>query len=756
MVQQVSLRLMSRKARLTRLALASLAAVFCLAAVAPAALAKDKGKTAEDVAAKLAEPLSKEAIRDLVSRLDDAAVRKLLIDHLDRAALPAAKKPKGAEGMEQSTSETFARLRDRVTEVAASTADVPAALDAVARRITEPDDPSLLWLVAGGFLAMLAGGALAELALGYAMRGARRRYEEMPTEGLAASAVNFGLRTGIGIAQLAAFTAGAVVVFLALWQGRESTRLVVVVGFSAVLGVRLFALLARRLLEPRAARWRVLPFDDRAARILFGGTVWLASLFAFLRASTLLLGHFGAPENVLLLIGIVGSTLFAAVFVNIAWKVRADVAGLIRGPGQPGALRRLLAELWPVLATAYVVVVYLSTVHDRLLDSREPSNAPILSIALLLVLPLVDMLLCRILAAAMRRPAATAGDQAASEATSLGATFEPVLQRAIHIVVLVSGFLALVNLWGLDLFAAAERGLGGRITSAIFGIAITTLLAWILWEVARTAIDQRMQAEAAPEGSDRPLSRLGTLLPLLRALLLATILVIAVLSVLAALGINIVPLLAGASVLGVAIGFGSQTLVRDVVSGAFFLMDDAFRVGEYIEVGDAKGTVEKIGVRAVMLRHHRGPLNVLPYGEIKRLRNTSRDWMIMIMEFRLTYDTNLMKVKKIIKKIGEDIAADPELGKDILAPLKSQGVIATDDSALIVRAKFMANPSGGGAYMARRESYARIIKAFAAEGIKFADRRVTVNVTHGTSEEAAIAAAAGAAAAAAAAEPRKP
>ena len=119
--------------------------------------------------------------------------------------------------------------------------------------------------------------------------------------------------------------------------------------------------------------------------------------------------------------------------------------------------------------------------------------------------------------------------------------------------------------------------------------------------------------------------------------IMGSILIMAVLSILAALGINIVPLLAGASVVGVAIGFGSQTLVRDVVSGAFFLMDDAFRLGEYIEVGDAKGVVEKIGVRAVILRHHRGALNVLPYGEIKRLRNTSRDWMIMKLEFRLAY-----------------------------------------------------------------------------------------------------------------------
>ena len=124
----------------------------------------------------------------------------------------------------------------------------------------------------------------------------------------------------------------------------------------------------------------------------------------------------------------------------------------------------------------------------------------------------------------------------------------------------------------------------------------------------------------------------------------------ATLSVLAAMGINVLPLLAGASIVGMAIAFGAQSLVRDIVSGVFFLADDAFRVGEYIEVGESKGTVEKITVRSLFLRHHRGALNVLPYGEIRRLRNTSRDWMIMKLEFRLTYDTDLVKVKKILKQ----------------------------------------------------------------------------------------------------------
>jgi small-conductance mechanosensitive channel len=717
-----------------------LAAVLCLAAVAPPALAKEKAGAAKADATKLPDPLTKESIRELVSRLDDAEVRALLIKQLDRAAAPAAaRKPDDMAAMAQSTSAEFAQMRQRAAEVLASAAEIPDALGQVAVRIAEPREPSILWIVAGWFLVMLGAGAGAEFAFARLTRGTNQRFEARAADGFAAGAVRLMLRAGIGIARLAAFALGAIALFLAVWQGYEPIRFLVVVLFAAIVGVRLFSLLARLLLEPKAPRLRLLPFDDRAASVLYWGTVRLAVLYALMRLVVLLLAHFGAPEDPVLLVKILGGALFILLMLDTVWKVRADVAGLIRGQGEPGPLRRLLADLWPALATAYLLALYLSLINDLLLGHADSGLAPILSIVLLLALPLVDMLACHLLAAVMRRPTGAEGQTSSAFVES----FEPVLRRAIHIVVLVSGFLILADLWDLNLFAMAEHGIGARVTSALLGIAITTLLAWILWEVARTAIDQRMAAEAVPGGSDRPASRLRTLLPLLRATLQITILVMAVLSILAALGINIVPLLAGASVVGVAIGFGSQTLVRDIVSGAFFLMDDAFRLGEYIEVGDAKGTVEKIGVRAVILRHHRGALNVLPYGEIKRLRNTSRDWMIMKLEFRLAYDTDLAKVKKIIKKVGAEIAADPELSKDLIEPLKSQGVAATDESGLVVRVKYMANPAGGGAYTIRREAFARIIKAFGEAGIKFAERRVTVNVPAGMPAEAAAAAAMG-------------
>ena len=126
----------------------------------------------------------------------------------------------------------------------------------------------------------------------------------------------------------------------------------------------------------------------------------------------------------------------------------------------------------------------------------------------------------------------------------------------------------------------------------------------------------------------------------------------AVLMALSALGVQIGPLIAGAGVIGVAIGFGSQTLVRDIISGMFYLLDDAFRVGEYIVSGTFRGTVEGFSLRSIRLRHHRGPLFTVPFGNLGAVQNLSRDWVIDKITFNVPFDTDVAKVKKIVKRVS--------------------------------------------------------------------------------------------------------
>ena len=193
---------------------------------------------------------------------------------------------------------------------------------------------------------------------------------------------------------------------------------------------------------------------------------------------------------------------------------------------------------------------------------------------------------------------------------------------------------------------------------------------------------------------------------------------VAVMMALAELGVEIGPLIAGASVVGVAIGFGAQTFVRDVIAGMFYLLDDAFRVGEYIQAGHYKGTVEGFSIRSIKLRHHRGPVFTVPFSLLGAIQNQSRDWVIDKIAVGVTYDSDLEKARKLIKQIGLDLQKDPEFAPLILEPLKMQGVEQLGDFAVQIRAKMMTVP--GEQFVIRRKAYAMIKKAFDENGIKFA------------------------------------
>ena len=258
--------------------------------------------------------------------------------------------------------------------------------------------------------------------------------------------------------------------------------------------------------------------------------------------------------------------------------------------------------------------------------------------------------------------------------------------------------------------------------------AIILLVADLLWQATKTAIDRKL-AEAEDLGQPntdeaRRRARMRTLLPIFRNILFVVVIAVAVLMVLAAMGFEIGPLVAGLSVVGVAIGFGCQNFIRDIVAGMFYLLDDAFRVGEYIQSGNYKGTVEGFSIRSVKLRHHRGPVYTVPFSLLGAVQNQSRDWVIDKLMVGITYDSDLERARKLIKQIGLDLQKDEEFAPLILEPLKMQGVENLGDFAVQIRMKMMTLP--GEQFVIRRKAYAMIKKAFDENGIKFAFPTVSV------------------------------
>ena len=287
------------------------------------------------------------------------------------------------------------------------------------------------------------------------------------------------------------------------------------------------------------------------------------------------------------------------------------------------------------------------------------------------------------------------------------------------------------NIGILSFFA---DGAGSQFGEAATGVFVACMLGVVTWNIVNSYINKNLPAAVldptvlmgSEGGGDEQATRIQTVLPIVRNFALVVIIIAVLFSVLSSLGVNTAPLLAGAGVMGLAIGFGAQKLVQDVVSGMFFLFEDAFRIGEYIDTGTLVGTVESTSVRSLRLRHHLGAVQTIPYGEIRSVKNLSRDFVIMKLKFRVPFDTDIEVVRKTIKKVGQKLLEDEELGEDFIAPLKSQGVQTAEDDALVIRMKFTSKP--GKQWMIKRAAYRLVQEALAEKGIHFASRQVTVHV----------------------------
>ena len=274
----------------------------------------------------------------------------------------------------------------------------------------------------------------------------------------------------------------------------------------------------------------------------------------------------------------------------------------------------------------------------------------------------------------------------------------------------------------LKSWPGAERALIYAGTILFTGYLIWELSS--LWAAKTLGVGRSIDPFADEEEMIAPASRLATFFPMARVILGLLVGFLAVLVALSNLDVNIGPVLAGAGVFGLAFSFGSQALIRDILSGIFFLGDDAFRVGEYIDTGRLKGTVEHISLRSMRLRHQNGQIHTIPYGQLQAITNFSRDWTTVKFNLRIDRDIDIEKVRKTVKKIGQALLADPEYGKEFIQPLKLQGIADVLDNALVIRVKFTSRPAR--ATLLQRQCLKRIYLSFKENHIPFASNAVTV------------------------------
>lgn len=595
-------------------------------------------------------------------------------------------------------------------------------------------------IIAGARTALLLIGiVVAGLATEYLVRLLLRRLRESSFGGTSAIA---------GFARAALLDAAAVA---ALWiagrlvvgqlgdgqslPGRLGQQLLMVLIYW-----RAFNLLFRIWLQPDASTGRIAPVDDVTARRLMSALNLMIVLPLIADYQERALKLTGASAYAIEVANLVFTVATALGLLAVVWRWRHDMAvwlsAIVSEIGIGRQLKLDLARNWWMIGLAFYGLTGVAEFYGELMgNDGVPAGMAVIE-SLLLGLLLFETLMYRVTR------------HVVSELPMAGDVAADCLRLAVRLYVAI----LIANAFMVQVVAAATPAAWAPHDRGAKIAAITAVAIYALWRFIRYRMDSYVAANPLPsadaggEAEDEvqvSASRLRTLMPLLRVVAGATIAVVGTLLVLSELGINITPLIAGASVLGLAVSFGSQSLVRDVVSGVFFLAEDSFRIGEYLDCGRVKGTVEGFSVRSLKLRHQNGQLHIVPFGQVGHITNFSRDWTAVKFSLAFSHGTDIELVRKTVKKMGLEMMEEAQFKNVLMQPLKMQGVVDIKDSTVILRFKYMARPNNPG--IVQRVAVRRMYDQFPALGIQFAQATTTFQMPAAFAPPAPAAAAAKAA-----------
>jgi small conductance mechanosensitive channel len=551
-----------------------------------------------------------------------------------------------------------------------------------------------LWIQTLLNLAMILGaGYAALLLLRLGLRRPRRLITQRPLE-------KWWLRLSmlalLGVIDLVPIAGFAVVGYLSsgLVIPAEPTRLIALAWINAILLVRLIRLVATLVFSADTPNLRLWRLADETAHY---GEIWVRRLtnvgvygFFLIQSASLL----GLPQYaysaLLHLLGL----LITVLLLILLMQNRALVAAWIRGPRRAGgALQRLreqLAVIWYIPAVLYLFLLYGIWALGSENGFATLLRGTLLSLLVIaigvLLLRLLDRLFHRNLSLPAELQIRFPGLQNRSN------RYLPALHLGIQVLLYINIALGLLQAWGLGGYSWVVEGPGRALATTTGSVVLILLVAFAIWEVTSLAIETYL-AEQDAAGNRRVRSaRSRTLLSVARTAVAVLVSVVATLLVLSRIGIDITPLLATAGVLGLAIGFGSQKLVQDLITGFFILLEDVFSVGDVIKVGDRAGLVEAVSIRNVRLRDLTGTVHTLPFSTIDTISNLTKDFSFHVFDIGVAYREDVDQVIEVIHQVGEEMRADDYFGQLIADKLEVFGLDRFDDSAVVVKGRIKTLP----------------------------------------------------------------
>jgi small conductance mechanosensitive channel len=681
--------------------------------------------------APAAAPVSADELQRLVETLQDESARARLVEQL--RALVAAQR--GIEAEETPDAVTWlgqlSKRLDAVTSEILATAqviiDVPWLLKWGKSQIQD-EAARERWLEAAVKLGIIFGFALfAEWLARTLLRRPRDALAAAEADGLLVRLACMAARAFIETIPLLAFAAVAWLI-LPMTQPRFATERIATIFIEANVWARIILVVARTLLLPHRVVFFLGVGEETRTYLL----IWIRR-FTNVALYGWAIGEagwwFGVPGGVYAMILKVAALVLAVLGIIFVLQNRVAVAEWLRGrqrEPEPAliddrALRRWrlarnrIADVWHVLAIVYIVgiwSVYALRIEGGFLYVVRAT-------ALSLVVIAAARLIVGIARRASRRGFAIGTDlkQRFPSLETRANRYLPVLTTVVSFTVYGLAALTVLQAWDIDSFAWFESPIGRKLTGGLASITIVLFLALVGWEIFSSAVERYL---SAVDEQGRPLSRSArarTLLPLFRTSVAVLLVVMVALIVLSEIGVNIAPLLAGAGVVGLAIGFGSQALVKDVITGLFILIEDTLSVGDVVDVGkEHSGVVERISVRSIRLRDETGAIHTVPFSEVTSVKNLTRDFSYYVANIGVAYREDIDEVEAVIKEIGDGIRADPALGASMIEPIEIIGVDRFEASAVIIKVRLKTLPIHQ--WKVGREFNRRLKKTFDERGIE--------------------------------------
>jgi small-conductance mechanosensitive channel len=505
-----------------------------------------------------------------------------------------------------------------------------------------------------------------------------------------------------------------------------TTELVLLTANNAYIVLRAIMAGSRMLFSPASAHLRLVQVCDETAAYI---TVWVrrivvVALFGYAVAEAGLL--FGLPWSAYDAILRISLLIVSILLVIVVLQNRVQVGEALRAkPLAEGetadrtrllfrGLRNRLAEIWHVLAILWLFALWGVWALEIRDGFERLVRGSALTVVILGVAKLADVLMRRLVTRGFR-----IGPDLARRYPGLEARanrYLPVLKGFASAVIACLALLFLLEAWGLDAFAWFGRGqLGARLLSSLVSMLLTIVVAVAIWEFSNAAI-QRHLTKLSRDAQAARSARVRTLLPMLRTVLSATIVIFVALNILTEIGVNVAPLIAGAGVIGLAIGFGSQTLVRDVITGIFLLFEDAVAVGDVVQLSGLSGVVEQLSIRSIKLRAMDGSVHIIPFSAVTTVTNMTRDFGFAVLDVSVAYGEDTDRVGEVLREIAAEIRTDAKLGPQIRDDLEILGVERLADSGVVIRARVKTDPSAR--WSVGREFNRRIKQRFDKLGIE--------------------------------------